>query len=45
MLKNINKSTLVAAIFQNIMDLIAYRLKMDDVNNVLIVSILLRRKG
>ncbi len=38
MLKNINKSTLVAAIFQNIMDLIAYRLKMDDVNNVLIVS-------
>ena len=45
MLKNINKSTLVAAIFQNIMDLIAYRLKMDDVNNVLIVSILLLRKG
>ena len=38
MLKNINKSTLVAAIFQNIMDSIAYRLKMDDVNNVLIVS-------
>ena len=38
MLKNINKSTLVAAIVQIIIDLIAYRLKMDDVNNVLIVS-------
>lgn len=41
MLKNINKSTLVAAIFQNIMDLIAYRLKINGVCNSLIISGLL----
>lgn len=38
MLKNINKSTLVAAIFQNIMDLIAYRLKINGVYNSLIIN-------
>ena len=38
MLKNINKSTLVAAIFQNIMDLIAYRLKINSIDNALIIS-------
>ena len=38
MLKNINKSTLVAAIFQNIIDLIAYRLKINGVDNALVVS-------
>ena len=41
MLKNINKSTLVAAIFQNIMDLIAYRLKINGVDNALIINCLL----